>query len=462
MNVFGPDTLHRTTKLELDEGRAQTLEDAELIASRYVLQIDVGKGITESPTRQAMLLTVVNTASRAFIGGVRVRLPENGPMTVPWAEGQDIATSVKAFGGDLVQSLEKEYPTIVVGDVVEHPSGSVVLFATWEGWSGAIVQDQENRLPERSEFPLAGVLAAALGVSEAFQHVREFALAGRRSIGLSLWQPGGHWRGKSAYGQPCQYLPSRLWLIGLGHLGQAYAWGIGMMPYQETVSVEITLQDYDSIVEANKSTGLLSDDRSVGQRKSRAVAKRLEALGFKTTITERRFSNVTQRGIGDPGVALSGIDDPGPRRFLEEAGFDLIVDAGLGGNSQNYLDILIHSFPSEIKAAEAWPERRISPPNYPGGQPAYLDQRRQMRETTNLTDGEIECGIVEVAGRSVGASFVGCVAAALVLCEVLRSLIHGPRFQILSLSLRSPDTRKAILKIGLDPNVNLGFVPAGL
>ena len=182
MNVFGPDTLHRTTKLELDEGRAQTVEDAETIASRYVLQIDVGKGITESLTRQAMLLTAVNTASRAFIGGVRVRLPENGPMAVPWAEGQDLATSVKAFGGDLVQSLEKEYPTIVVGDVAEHPSGSVVLFATWEGWSGAIVQDQESRLPERSEFPLAGVLAAALGVSEAFQHVREFALAGRRSV----------------------------------------------------------------------------------------------------------------------------------------------------------------------------------------------------------------------------------------------------------------------------------------
>ena len=201
---------------------------------------------------------------------------------------------------------------------------------------------------------------------------------------------------------------------------------------------------------------------SVGQRKSRAVAKRLERLGFKTTITERRFSNVSQRGIGDPGVALSGVDDPGPRRLLEEAGFDLIVDAGLGGNSQNYLDILIHSFPSEIKAAEAWPERRISPPNSPGDQPAYLNQRRQMRETTSLTDGEIECGIVEVAGRSVGASFVGCVAATLVLSEVLRSLIHGPRFQILSLSLRNPDTRKAISKIGLDPNVNLGFVSAGL
>ena len=27
------------------------------------------------------------------------------------------------------------------------------------------------------------------------------------------------------------FLPSRLWLIGLGHLGQTYMWGLGLLPY---------------------------------------------------------------------------------------------------------------------------------------------------------------------------------------------------------------------------------------
>ena len=82
MDLLSPDQLDRTTKLELDEGRARTLDEAHDIVASYVLQIDVGVGINESETRQAMLVTAVNAASRAFLGGVRVRLHENGPMGV--------------------------------------------------------------------------------------------------------------------------------------------------------------------------------------------------------------------------------------------------------------------------------------------------------------------------------------------------------------------------------------------
>ena len=39
--------------------------------------------------------------------------------------------------------------------------------------------------------------------------------------------------------------------------------------------------------------------------------------------------------------------DPGPRRMIAEAGFDLTIDAGLpvGGRPHSYLDMLVHSFP---------------------------------------------------------------------------------------------------------------------
>ena len=243
---------------------------------------------------------------------------------------------------------------------------------------------------------------------------------------------------KSAYGKPCLYLPKWLWLIGLGHLGQAYAWALGLLPYGDHSAVDLVLQDCDSIVEANKSTGMLSESSSVGQRKTRVVAARLEALGFNTAITERSFDGATRRSVDEPGVALVGVDDIAPRRALEEAGFDLIVDAGLGGGSQNYLDILLHSFPSDVNAATAWPERSESSENSLVGQPAYQDLHQQLSKTTELTDGEIKCGILEVAGTSVGAAFVGCVAATLVLSEVLRALAEGPRFEVMGISLRSP------------------------
>ena len=438
MDTINSDELHRTTKLELDEGRARTVDEAHAIMAGYVLQIDIGVDVTESETRQAMLLTAVNTAVRAFLGGVRVRLGENGRMGVAWADGMDIASAVETYGGEIVESLDRNHPTLVVGDVKEQPVGSLVLHTTWEGWSGGVVEESKDRLAESLEFPLAGMLAAALGVSEAFQNLRGNAVAGRRSTGLSLWEPQWNWRDRFAYGEPCRYLPKRLWLIGLGHLGQAYAWALSFLPYEDRSVVDLLLQDFDSMVKANASTGMLSDDSLVGHKKTRVISGRLEALGFNTTITERHFDSATRRSVKEPGVALVGLDDAAPRRLLEGAGFDLIVDAGLGGGPRNYLDILIHSFPSGIQAASAW-DARAEPNTRPVmDQPAYQDFHRRLRGTTELSDGEIRCGIIEVAGRSIGAAFVGCVAATFVLSEVLRSLAGGPRIEVLGVSLRSP------------------------
>ena len=462
MDAPSAETLHRTLKLELDEGRAESIKAAERIVGQYVLQIDVGEAVSRSATRQATLLTAVNTSRRAFIGGVRVRLSNDAPMTVAWAEGRSIAEAVEAFGAEIVDTLSENHPTLVIGEVSPRPPGSTVLYTTWQGWTGGVVEQPEDRLPESFEFPLAGMLAGALGVSESFQHVRGFAPAGRRPAGLSLWNPQADWRDPSAYGEPSPYLPSSLWLIGLGHLGQAYAWALALLPYPDLSDVQLMLQDYECIVEANRSTGVLSDRTSIDRRKTRVVAERLEALGFKTAINERPFDSTTQRRADEPGVALVGVDDPGPRRLVEEAGFDLIVDAGLGGTTHSYLDILIHSFPSGIEASSAWTERRALASAPFVDQLAYRDLRdRLAAQGLNGEDGDIECGVIEIAGRSVGAAFVGCVAATLAVAEVLRFLAGGPRFEILSVSLRSPHTPQAVSNTRQSQPVNPGFVIAG-
>ena len=462
MDILSADALHRTTKLELDEGRARTVDEAHDIVARYILQIDVGTGVSESETRQAMLLTAINAASRAFLGGVRVRLDDSGPMGVGWAQGMNVATAVETYGGEVVESLDWEYPTLVIGNVAGQPPGSIVLRMTWQGWSGGVVEEAKDRLAESMEFPLAGMLAAALGVSEAFQNLRGNAVAGRRSIGLSLWEPQIQWRDESAFGEPCVYLPKRLWLIGLGHLGQAYAWALGLLPYGNRPDVVLLLQDYDSVVKANKSTGMLSDDASIKHKKTRVVARRLEVLGFDTAITERRFDSATRRSVEEPAVALVGVDDPAPRRLLEGAGFDLIVDAGLGGGTQNYLDILMHCFPSGVKAETAWEERSGSAASSVVDQPAYVEIHDQLSRTTELTDGEIRCGIIEVAGTSIGAAFVGCVAATIVVSEVLRALAGGPRFEVLSISLRSPHKSHISNNTRGGAPANPGFVMANV
>ncbi len=50
------------------------------------------------------------------------------------------------------------------------------------------------------------------------------AAACDKSIGLSLWRPDLDWRADESNGPLIELLPKRLWLLGMGHLGQAYAW----------------------------------------------------------------------------------------------------------------------------------------------------------------------------------------------------------------------------------------------
>ena len=188
-----PDALHRTIKLELDEGRARSIEDAQRIAAQYVLQIDVGDDISDDSVLQAMLLTAVNTAARAFVGGVHVRCGVDPELAAGWAAGHQLRAAVKQYGGIMTAELSGTRPTLVIGDV-HNPVGEPVLHLTYHRWIGAAVTDPADRLPGGGDMTLAGILAAALGVSEMFQYVRGSNRAGYRDVGLSLWQPNADWR----------------------------------------------------------------------------------------------------------------------------------------------------------------------------------------------------------------------------------------------------------------------------
>ena len=88
---------------------------------------------------------------------------------------------------------------------------------------------------------LAPMLAAALAVNEAFLYVSGHAgVAGRRTVGLSLWDPAPacDWLGDAVTEPALSLLPARLWLIGLGHLGQAYLWALGLLPFADAARPE--------------------------------------------------------------------------------------------------------------------------------------------------------------------------------------------------------------------------------
>lgn len=420
--MISRDQLHRTVKLELDEGRASSVEQAQQIAASYRLQLDVGADVADSPTRQAALLTAVNAGARAFLGGVRVTGDLDWTITAGWQRGTSARGAVEQFGGTMVDHLDHAYPTVIVGSV-NRTVGSVAMQATWDGWAGGIVPAGSGRLAETVENPLAGLAAGAIAVSEAFAHVRGSLAAGRRSTGISLWRPGQPWLDPEATGPVLRHLPTRLWLGGLGHLGQAYLWAIGFLPYQDRGAVLLMLQDYDEIVEANRSTSLLAQRSTPeGLLKTRMSANAMEGLGFSTRLVERAFDATFRPAPGEPTWMLAGFDNPTARACLGT--FDLAVDLGLGSAADDFLGIHLHTFPSAGDPAEVF-----------NAAAATVDEREPAAWA--VAAARDRCGVLELQGVAVGAAFVGAFAAALGLAEVLRALAGAPITAVGAVSLNA-------------------------
>ncbi len=167
--------------------------------------------------------------------------------------------------------------------------------------------------------PLSAMLAAALAMNEAFLHVSgEMAAAGRRSVGLDLWnlERSEDWLEPNGTAPALRYLPTRLWLVGLGHLGQAYLWALGLLPFSVDAKVQLVLQDNDKITGSTESTSVLSDRTMIGSKKTRAMAAWADRRGFETTITERLFDQQCRRRHDEPAIALCGMDNAQGRRAL--------------------------------------------------------------------------------------------------------------------------------------------------
>jgi hypothetical protein len=67
------------------------------------------------------------------------------------------------------------------------------------------------------------------------------------------------------------------------------------------------------------------------------------------------------------------------------------------------------------------------------GTPAFAD----------LAERHDPCGVVELAGKAVGASFVGVTAACLAVAEVTRELHGGTGYDVLAFDLPTLDSDNA-------------------
>lgn len=169
------EKLHRTAKLFMDSGDATSEEEAVRKLEGFILSIEVGPDIATSPTRQAILLTTVNTARRCFLGGVYVYGTTDVELLVPWKNFKSLQDAVIDLRGKIDAAAKITSPQIIIGNVPESRIESgFSIRATFDGWCGGVTPSAtKQRLSEYKEFTPSGVLA---GGWQCQKHSNMFAV----------------------------------------------------------------------------------------------------------------------------------------------------------------------------------------------------------------------------------------------------------------------------------------------
>ncbi|MBR0966999.1 hypothetical protein JQ554_23395 [Bradyrhizobium diazoefficiens] len=430
--------LSRISKLIID--RDQAGPDAVLARRQaFTVTLCCGDDVADSYTLQLAVLTAASIACRCFPGAVRVAhsaaLAEAPLLVWPWLH--------RKFSQALAEILGPTAPAgYDVGHAIIFGNAAVpkrALRVTFDGWIAKVgPSDAVERLPEREYFAATGVLAASLALSELFVAFAGISLqATRRTVALSLWRPELDIGDPDALGIPVEYLPRDLWVLGLGHLGNAYLWTLAGLPYSDPKEVEFALLDFDVIEKENIETGVIFTTEYENRFKTRACDAWLTRRQFRTRLVERRFDTTFRLQAKEPALALCGFDSNSARRDLPQANFRRVVDAGLGGMANNFDTISLHTWPNPRPPDELWPDPS---PDDVAELAAYHERMAQENPGYRELGGD-DCGRRDLAGKSVAVPFVGTSAASLAIAETVRLLHDGPSYFDIRLGLGDPGKR---------------------
>jgi hypothetical protein len=392
-----------------------TFSEAEgkLAASR--LSLVIGDDAVCTPAGQAAFLTAAATGARCF-GSVSVHGSMHQPLllALPIA-GKSLYEAATYFGAQETEALSSSR-RVLIGSGIEKGGGWSVQ-AFWDGWTAGTSPGKMQVSTGRGDCALAGVSAGALAVGQAFLAEQGDLRAGKTTQSLSLWAPGPNELISDQIG-PCAgevYLPSELWFIGLGNLGQAYLWSLAMLPYPRPEDVHLFFQDDQRIGRENWGTSVLVQRGRYGILKTRIAEEWATGRGFQVRRLDRRFDEHILRSDTEPGIALAGLDRMPARRLLGHRGFEYIIDAGLGATVADYQKFRINVFSRSEDPAmhfQGVEDQQVQVAQELMQLPAYQDLAH-VRD-----DGG--CGAAMLAGSSVAVPFVSAVAGAFAVTQAIR------------------------------------------
>ena len=102
--------------------------------------------------------------------------------------------------------------------------------------------------------------------------------------------------------------------------------------------------------------------------------------------------------------------------------------------------MVLHSFPAAQDPSVAFRGHDSSARSLPQ---SYEDEIVR-RAKTGEDETAVRCGMLDIAGVTVGAAFVGTFASTMVVADILRLLHGGTSYSVISVDLRSPAGIQAI------------------
>ncbi|MDP3913163.1 MAG: hypothetical protein Q8R96_05435 [Bacteroidota bacterium] len=131
------------------------------------------------------------------------------------------------------------------------------------GWRGGVNFLNQKKIvfvENNSKISFGPIVSASLVCYHAFCKVFQINDDGiDLNFGISLWNlnSGDDWHKSENDGPEKPYLPRNIWTLGLGHLGQAYLWTLGLMPFDNPNLVQVLLQDADVVEPENIGSQVL-------------------------------------------------------------------------------------------------------------------------------------------------------------------------------------------------------------
>jgi molybdopterin/thiamine biosynthesis adenylyltransferase len=361
-----------------------------------------------------------------FLGGVNCLLPSAIPnlLKLKSVNFTDLATK---YGGSITDKYPDKSEIKILFGVECYDENCIE--ATSSGWRGGVNFFEEKRVIfENAKNPvsLGPVAAASLACYFAFCKIfRVNEMNFGINTGISLWNlnSASEWYLDKNDGPQQPHVPRNVWALGLGHLGQAYLWTLGLMPIDEPSKVLFLLQDDDIVGEENIGSQVLCSSSDIGFPKTRACLHFLESLNFKTQIIEKRFlpGNSEENWIKSFTFLLNGVDNIETRKCIDKRNLKLFLDGATNGSSALFDSFTMKNVTRiEKDQSVIWPEE--------------MSDRPLHKNLYDRYEKENKCGIITNIGVSV--PFIGLFGSVFIISELLRALNQGNVYSIVSFLMR--------------------------